>query len=445
MLVLEPGYRIVAILERLANELREFSGQYDSVSSASLGDYAIDGHLPSAVFFPFKEELLTSILSLANREMYNVVPRGSGALVELGNCPSKVDIVLGTTRLESRIDHRPDDLTVTVSSGTPLGVLQEHLALSNQWVLLDPPLASHRTIGGILATNLDGPLSLGQGLIRDQVIGMKVAGPSGEITKSGGKVVKNVTGFDIQKLHIGALGTLGVILETSFKVWPLPKLDATLVLGYQSLSEIANEMNDLRNSHCNPDAEEVIISFQNGIEHTAYLRFMGSSKGVKARLDEAKKILRYSEKTRKETCVGAASVGIWPNLANFGWEPNDGNLLLRFICLPSKVFELANIVKQFTEKEELDYSFLASFGRGNARLLILENLVSDKVYKIVENLRGISESLGGYMTIERVSSEIKLNLDVWSPLGNELELMKRVKNQLDPLNVLNKGRYVGGI
>ena len=129
----------MAILEHLTNKLREFSGQYDSISGASLGDYSIDGCLPSAVIFPFKEELLTSILSLANREMYNVIPRGSGSLVGFGNRTSKIDIILGTTRLESRIDHRPDDLTVTVSGGTPLGVLQERLALANQWVFLDPP------------------------------------------------------------------------------------------------------------------------------------------------------------------------------------------------------------------------------------------------------------------------------------------------------------------
>ena len=234
-------------------------------------------------------------------------------------------------------------------------------------------------------------------------------------------------------------------MEASFKVWPLPKSDVTLVLGYRSLSEIETEMNNLRNSHCDPDAEEVMVSLQNGTEHTVYLRFIGASKGVKARLEAAKKILGYSEKIRKATYVGEESAGIWPSLADFGWSDSDGNLLLRFICLPSKVFQLTNIVKKFIEKEELDYNFLIGFGRGNTRLLIPENLAPDKVYRMIEDLRGISASIGGYMTVERASAEIKSSMDIWSPLGNELELMERVKNRLDPHNILNKGRYVGGI
>ncbi|MCZ6891711.1 MAG: FAD-binding oxidoreductase [Chloroflexi bacterium] len=213
--------------ERLSDLLEEAALAPDD----RLGDYTVDGRIPTAVAIPSGEEQLASVLAFASREGLSVVPRGSGSLGTLGNPPQNVDIVLATTGLEPLIDHRPDDLTVTVSAGVTLGALRERLAASGQWLPLDPPLAPRRTIGGILATDLSGPLSLSQGIARDLVIGMRVAGPDGEVTKSGGRVVKNVTGFDLAKLHIGALGTLGVILEASFKVWPLPSADTTQVGG----------------------------------------------------------------------------------------------------------------------------------------------------------------------------------------------------------------------
>ena len=434
----------------VAQPLRErLSGLLEEAALApedSLGDYAVDGVVPRAVAFPSSEEQLASILALANSQGLTVTPSGSGSLNTLGNAPSSVDIVLATTGLEPLIDHRPDDLTVTVGAGVTLGALRERLSASEQWLPLDPPLAPRRTIGGILATDLSGPLSLSQGFARDLVIGMKVASPAGESTKSGGRVVKNVTGFDLAKLHIGALGTLGVILEVSFKVWPLPRADTTLVAGYGSLADATAAVQELLASHAVPDAAEVVASTAKTTPCVAYLRFVGTSVGVEVRLDEARSRLRASGGDTIEMLEGEPAAKAWRGLADFGWDAQGSDdLLLRFGCPPSRVGQLATAVERLAAGESGGYSLLAGPGRGALRCLLSGDLSPDDVQAAAERCREMASSVGGYAVVERCATAAKAGLDVWDAPGDALELMKRVKDRFDPNHILNRGRYVGGI
>ena len=431
----------MAVVQPLRERL---SGLLDVAALAaedSLGGHAVDGRVPRAVAFPSNEEQLASILAFAGREGLSVVPRGSGSLSTLGNLPQSVDIVLATTDLEPLIDHRPDDLTVTVGAGVTLGALRERLSAAEQWLPLDPPLASQRTIGGILATDLSGPLSLSQGFARDLVIGMKVAGPSGEVTKSGGRVVKNVTGFDLAKLHIGAMGTLGIILEVSFKVWPLPKADTTLVAGYSSLADAVAAVQELLASHAAPDAAEIVASAAKTTPCAAYLKCVGTSAGVNVRMEAARSRLRASS---MEALEGEPAARAWRGLADFGWDAQgSGDLLLRFGCPPSRVGELATAVEQLAAGE--GYSLLAGPGRGVLRCLLLDRPSADDVRAVTEGCREMASSVGGYAIVERCAPAAKTGLDVWGPPGDAMDLMKRVKDRMDPNHILNRGRYAGGI
>ncbi len=436
----------MAVAQPLRERLSDLLDEGALLPDDRLGDYAVDGCIPTAVAFPPGEAQLASVLALANREGLTVVPRGNGSLSTLGNLPQSVDIVLATTGLEPLIDHRPGDLTVTVGVGVTLGALQERLAAAGQWLPLDPPLAPRRTIGGVLATDLSGPLSLSQGLARDLVIGMKVAGPDGEVTKSGGRVVKNVTGFDLAKLHIGALGTLGVILEASFKVWPLPKADTTLVAGYGSLADATAAVQELLASHAAPDAAEVVASGANAPPCAAYLKFVGTSAGVKVRLDEARRHLRDSGATTIEALEGEPAAKAWQGIADFGWDAQGSDdLLIRFGCPPSRVGELAAAVERLAATESGGYNLLASPGRGALRCLLPDGPSPDDAQAVAEGCRKVASSVDGYVVVERCAPAAKLGLDVWGPSGDALELMKRVKNQMDPGHILNRGRYVGGI
>ena len=436
----------MAVAQPLRERLSDLLEEAALAPEDSLGDYAVDGCIPMAVAFPSDEAQLASVLALANREGLSVVPRGSGSLSTLGNPPQSVDIVLATTGLEPLIDHRPGDLTVTVGAGVTLGALRERLSASGQWLPLDPPLASQRTIGGILATDLSGPLSLSQGFARDLVIGMKVAGSDGEVTKSGGRVVKNVSGFDLAKLHIGALGTLGVIPEVSFKVWPLPRADTTLVAGYSSLADAIVAVQELLASHAAPDAAEVVASAANVASCEAYLKFVGTSAGVKVRLEEARSRLRASGVATTEALEDEPAARAWQGLADFGWDIQGGDdMLLRFGCPPSRVGELAAAVERLAAWESAGYSLLVGPGRGILRCLLPGGLGPADVQTVTERCREMASLVGGYAVVERCAPEAKAGLDVWGPPGDAMELMKRVKDRMDPNHILNRGRYVGGI
>ncbi|HHY50039.1 MAG TPA: FAD-binding oxidoreductase, partial [Alphaproteobacteria bacterium] len=157
-----------------------------------------------------------------------VVPLGAGAHQHLGAPPPAGALHIGTVALNQVLEYAPADLTATAQAGVTLAALQQELARHGQWLPWDPPGGERATLGGLLAAALSGPLRLGYGAPRDWVLGMRVALGDGRIVKSGGRVVKNVAGYDAHKLHIGALGTLGVILDVTFKLAPLPERMATL-------------------------------------------------------------------------------------------------------------------------------------------------------------------------------------------------------------------------
>lgn len=184
--------------------------------------YTVDGIEPATVVLPSTVEELSQLLALANREGVKVVPYGGGTQMTLGNTPDSVDLVAGLSSMNGMIDHQPSDLTATVEAGMTLAKAQDSLAEAGQFLPLQAPSPEKATIGGILAAAHSGPMSLQYGSPRDWLIGIKVVNADGKVTKSGGRVVKNVTGYDMNKLYTGSLGTLGVIVEASFKLAPRP-------------------------------------------------------------------------------------------------------------------------------------------------------------------------------------------------------------------------------
>ena len=440
-----PGCKGVAIPSSLRELLEPLVGDAALAPEDRLGDYAVEGRVPRAVAFPTGEEQLASVLALADEHGLTVVPRGNGNLIALGNPPQSVDIVVGTYGLAHEIDHRPDDLTVTVSGGVTLGVLQEKLAVAGQWLPLDPPLAAQRSIGGILATDGSGPLCLSRGTARDMVIGMRVATTAGEVTKSGGRVVKNVTGFDLPKLHIGALGTLGVILEASFKVWPKPAEDTTLLAAFDSLGGAIDVIQELLTLAIAPDAAEVAMPGADGAPTgIAYLRFLGLPLSVGRRLEEARQWLQGAGAGSVSVADAQAVAGAWRQIADFGWDDQaQSGLLVRLGCLPSRTGELAAEVL----REHAEGSLVVGPGRGVLRWYLpgTSTLDVSAVRADISRVQELAASVDGYAVVERCAPEAKAGLDVWGHPGDGLALIMRIKEQMDPHHILNRGRYLAGI
>ena len=188
---------------------------------------------------PQSIEGVQDVLRQAHETGLSVIPWGGGTGQDYGGVPRKADILLDLSALNALVAHEYADMTVTVQAGMPLADLQAQLAQHGQFLPLDPPQSEKATLGGILATNACGPLRLGYGTVRDWLIGITVVDAQGRLIKGGGKVVKNVTGYDLPKLHVGALGTLGVIVEATFKVSPKPETARTLVAQVSPASDLS--------------------------------------------------------------------------------------------------------------------------------------------------------------------------------------------------------------
>src|SRR6202521_5350580 len=204
---------------------------------AATGADAVAGAQPKLVIEPGTERELAEILRLSNEAGLAVIPRGGGTKLGWGNSPDRADIILSAARMTEIIEHAWADLTVTVEAGCTIQRLQETLGQHGQRLALDPLWPEKATVGGVLSTNDSGALRLRFGALRDLIIGVTIALPDGTLASSGGKVVKNVAGYDLPKLVTGALGTLGVITRAVFRLHPLPQ-------NVRSFTFVARDLDD---------------------------------------------------------------------------------------------------------------------------------------------------------------------------------------------------------
>jgi len=196
---------------------------------SALSAHIVDGKIPALICAPETPDQVADALRICNEAAAAVIPWGGSTAMSLGNPPRQVDLVLQLHRLDRVIDHDHANLTVTVQSGITLNALQSVMSQQNQLVPFDAPFPDRTTVGGIVAANLNGPRRMSYGSVRDLIIGMKVALASGELIRAGGKVVKNVAGYDMCKLFTGSLGTLGIITEVTLRVAPIPASSATVI------------------------------------------------------------------------------------------------------------------------------------------------------------------------------------------------------------------------
>ncbi|NTW02314.1 MAG: FAD-binding oxidoreductase, partial [Oscillochloris sp.] len=182
-----------------------------------MADFILYNQAPMQVIAPTTAEALALVLCEASAARKAVVPWGGGTRQGLGGGPARYDIALHLAGLSRVVEYTPADMVIRVEAGVTLGQVQDLLAQHGQWLPWDPPLPYQATIGGLLASGASGLLRLSYGTPRDWTLGMRVALGDGRLVKSGAQVVKNVAGYDTHKLHIGALGTLGVIVEATFK------------------------------------------------------------------------------------------------------------------------------------------------------------------------------------------------------------------------------------
>jgi glycolate oxidase FAD binding subunit len=401
---------------------------------------------------PASVEELAEAIRAASSAGRPVVPWGAGSLQHLGAAPAPEALLLRTTKLNRILEYNPADLTITIEGGAALGVVQDALRPHGQWLPWDPPAPREATIGGLLATGASGPLRLGYGTPRDWVLGMRVALGDGRLVKSGGKVVKNVAGYESHKLHIGALGTLGVIAEATLKVAPLPERIETRVLACGSAAGTLALAERLRERPLAP-ASLVILASGTAGEHRLAARFAGAAAAVARQLRAAEAAAKTAGATVVALGDEEAAV-LWHELAAFampaaptpdtnGSDPA-GAVVIRAGAPPSALGEVLAAVRAHAPAGS-DVQLVGYAGVGLAYARWMSTAGQFGVPAALAGLRAALAEWGGYAVVEYVPAELRPSLDLWGAPPPTLGLMRALKAQWDPRGILNRGRYVGGL
>src|SRR5437867_4747705 len=408
---------------------------------------AVDGQLAGLVVRPGSLEQLSQVMALAHEAGLAVVPRGSGSALELGRPPARVDVALDLRGLDRVVEYNPADVTITVEAGITVGALAARLAPHRQFLALDPPGVATRTLGGITATNASGPLRARYGTMRDLLLGVRFVQADGVVTWGGSKVVKSVSGYDVPKLMVGALGTLGVLGELTLRLHPLPDAEGSwLVLlasaeAAQAFVErvIASPLqpsrieffNDraLRSVPVEAAAAGVALSIGSVAEA---VREQGERLGAMAKVDGARIV----------PLPGA----FWSRAARASTSEGNG-AVLHVASLPSRLAEteraIGDAVRTAAPRGEVWISASAALGTFRVRV---GNASAAETAVATTRLRARVIELAGSVVIVRGPAELRKTVDPWGPVeAGPFALMRALKDEFDAKRVLNPGRFVGGL
>jgi len=435
-------------------ELISITGEAGSLSDSSvLGGYSVDGLVPKAVLFPESEAQISEIMKVSSRESISVMPLGSGTKRSLGNIPTCLHVLLSTQKLNRVLEHEARDLVATLECGVTLESLQSRLKDNNQFLPVNPMhTARGATLGGVVASNASGPLRLRYGTLRELLIGIRVVRADGTVFKGGSKVVKNVAGYDLPKLFVGSLGTLGIITQATLRLYPVPERGETYLVSFTTLEKCAETVMELLKSDLVMNSLELLnpplvmeLADRTGIEakrgeYALAVRVMNIDKAVSEQMSLVKKVCN-EVRGHGATVDGALENKLWEEIVNYPWnESSEDRVKLKTGVL------ITDVPRVFSELEELlnqkDVVAYASAKAGNGIVDITLNGGASTLTSLVKSLRNLAESLSGSLVVEAAPPDLKRQIDVWGDMGPGLALMKRIKFNFDPGGILNPGRFV---
>jgi glycolate oxidase FAD binding subunit len=399
---------------------------------------AIDGVVPQFVVEPGSVEEASEVMRLASGHGLRVAPRGSGTEMGLGNPPVGVDLVVGTARMNRLLEHAAGDLVTRVEAGMRLEDLQRELSGADQMLALDPPNGS-ATVGGLVATNASGPRRLRYGTVRDLLIGITVVRPNGTVAKSGGKVVKNVAGYDLGKMYTGSLGTLGLVVETIWRLHPVPAASRTVAVEVGSPEVAGAAVQALMHSTVVPSMIEVHWPEPDGGGVVAVM-VEGIEPGAVAQADSAVELTRQHGTSR--VLDGDETGGFWEGVLRTPWEPGDVGLKVN--ALPAELPRVLEAVRGAAGRHGVTPRITGHAATGVTRVG-LSGGDGEAHAAIVREVREVVAAGEGSVVVVEGSPELKREVDAWGPVGDSLALMRRVKERFDPAGLMNPGRFVGGI
>jgi glycolate oxidase FAD binding subunit len=384
------------------------------------------------VVSPADAQQIAEILRFANANRLALIPSGGGTKLGWGN-PVAPDIELSLRRLDQVREHAWQDMTCTVQAGCTWAAMQGQLRRHGQMVVLDPLWPDRATIGGVAATNDSGPLRLRYGSLRDVVIGMTVVLADGTIARSGGKVVKNVAGYDLHKLLTGSFGTLGLIAEVNFRLHPFEEhartWTASLPEGSSRVAQLREPLRTLMHSQMTPSCVQVRASAEQSEVDVRVAGLPGSLDEYDPRVREILSGLSFHE----------SGENVW-SARQALFEKGDP-MVLKVSVLPDEVCSvMAELLHRNSAATEINV-----VAQANGLIAVSISSLPEIAMGVMDRLRERVDASGGSVVVQRAPHSLRGNIDVWGPAPAALPLMREIKRRFDPNGILNPHRFVGSI
>ncbi|MCM3766907.1 FAD-binding oxidoreductase [Neobacillus niacini] len=412
------------------------------------------GNSGKVTVYPNSEEEIANILRYANDNGKKISVVGGGTKRGFGGIIEYADIGLSLANYKGFVEHVVGDMTLTVKAGTPVKELQEYLAPFNQKIAMDVNWPEYATIGGVIAANDSGPKRLGYGSARDAVIGLRTVYPDGTVIRSGGKVVKNVAGYDMNKLFIGSMGTLGVVSEVTLKLRPRTKYESLVLLSFPEgdLQGIRSFAVKLLDSMMEPVALELLnpslaekLTGQH--RYTLAISFEDIESSVHYQEEFIKKI-QPAQTELKILSIKDALV-FWDQfyqMAPNGAADTAGPQTEAALKIGVVNLDVINVIRECQLLQDTHHvSALAHGGLGHGLCQVILEGSSDDILSAINLLRSSAEQLGGYAVVKHLPFSLRQKVNVWGEKPAHYFLLEGIKKKIDPNRILNPGRFVGGI
>jgi glycolate oxidase FAD binding subunit len=399
--------------------------------------FAVDGLTPQAALAPSSYEQVAEVMRYAYAEGLAVIPWGGGTHMHIGNVPARYDIALSLSRLDRIVEHEPADLTASCQAGITLDRLRAQLGEHRQLVPLDP-WREKTTVGGVLAANAAGPSRHAYGAPRDLTIGLRVVTADGRVTRTGGRVVKNVAGYDLIKLYIGSLGTLGIIVEATFKLAPQPRAERTVLAAFDTPARACAFAAELQRRGLalravqllNPTAASAARLTHDGYS-ALVLDLAGTPQAVERSFREIGELAQNAAAELRDATNGTE---VWKNVGRL--SPDSVALSCKAMALPTQLPSLMESLEATDGPPRI--LALPTIGVLYASWPHLED-----AEQTVARLRTATSGIASSLVLEVCPADLKRRLDVFGQPPPPFDLMRRVKEQFDPKGTLSPGRHLG--
>ncbi|HEX8089967.1 MAG TPA: FAD-binding oxidoreductase [Blastocatellia bacterium] len=401
---------------------------------------SVDNLGPALLAKPGSAEEVAQCLGVCSKFNAAVVPGGLLTWLEGGNPVRRVDVVLSLERMSRILEYSPPDLTVTVEAGLSLSEFNSAAKGAGQWLPLDPPGFAAASLGAIAACGSSGALRGGFGTPRDYIIGLKLAHVDGTQSKSGGRVVKNVAGYDMNKLYVGSFGTLGVLTELTFKLRPLPECVLTLMITAADRESLVRLARQALASELQPASIFLTSRLGTGSpgvlagDDALLIRFVESEAAVRHQADWIARSIVCGQRLAALDEVTAESV--WKLVADL--DLRGGNA-----CKASVPLSETPALYQRFLKAIPNCVATADLATGIIRIAF--DVGHESAIDLIRRLRGDAEAAGGTLFIERAAAVVRQHAGAWGEVGATASLMRSTKEKFDPQSLLNPGRFVAGI